>query len=42
MKPLFAILVLVIVAASFCADYKWRQWMAARKHGRDSASNGTR
>jgi hypothetical protein len=31
MKILLAILV---VAASFIADYKWRQWMAARRRDR--------
>jgi len=33
MKILFGILALLAVAASFFADYKWRQWMAA--HRRD-------
>ena len=28
MKILFGILAVVVIAASFLADYKWRQWMA--------------
>lgn len=31
MKVLLAIVVLVVIAGSFYADYKWRQWMAARR-----------
>jgi hypothetical protein len=31
MKILVGILVIVIVVASFYADYKWRQWIAARR-----------
>jgi hypothetical protein len=34
MKILVAILVIVLVAASLFADYKWRQWMAARRRDR--------
>jgi hypothetical protein len=34
MKILFFIIVLVLVAASVFADYKWRQWMAARRRDR--------
>jgi hypothetical protein len=33
MKILFGILVVLTVAASFFADYKWRQWIA--NHRRD-------
>jgi hypothetical protein len=36
MKIFLGILVVVIVAASFIADYKWRQWMAARRRERQS------
>jgi hypothetical protein len=36
MKLLLGILVLVLVAVSLVADYKWRQWMAARKRERDA------
>ncbi len=31
MKALFIFLIVVVVAASFYADYRWRQWIAARK-----------
>ena len=34
MKILLAILALVLVAASLFADYKWRQWIAARRRDR--------
>jgi hypothetical protein len=34
MKLLLAILVIVFLAASFYADYKWRQWIAARRRDR--------
>ena len=31
MKLALAILVLIVFALSFVADYKWRQWMAKRR-----------
>lgn len=31
MKALFIVLIVVVVAGSFYADYKWRHWIAARK-----------
>jgi len=31
MKLILAILVLIVFAVSFVADYKWRQWMAKRR-----------
>jgi hypothetical protein len=34
MKIFLGILAVFIVAASFFADYKWRQWMAARRRDR--------
>ena len=34
MKILIAILAAVLVAALLFADYKWRQWMAARRRDR--------
>ena len=34
MKILLGILALILVAASVYADYKWRQWMAARRRDR--------
>jgi hypothetical protein len=35
MKFLIATVILVLIAASFYADYKWKQWIAARKQQRD-------
>jgi hypothetical protein len=35
MKILLIIAVLLIVAASFFADYKWRQWLARNRRDRD-------
>jgi general stress protein CsbA len=34
MKILLAILILILVAASLLADYKWRKWIADRKRDR--------
>jgi hypothetical protein len=34
MKILLGILAVLVVAASFFADYKWRQWMAERRRNR--------
>jgi hypothetical protein len=34
MKILLGILAVLVVAASFFADYKWRQWMANRRRDR--------
>jgi hypothetical protein len=36
MKLLLGILVLLLVAVSVFADYKWRQWMAARRRDRQN------
>ena len=36
MKIFLIILAVLIVAGSVFADYKWRQWMAARRRERDS------
>jgi hypothetical protein len=34
MKIILGILAILIIAASLFADYKWRQWMAARRRDR--------
>ena len=34
MKILLGILAIIAIAASFFADYKWRQWIAARRRNR--------
>lgn len=31
MKVILAILAVIVIAGSLFADYKWRQWMAARR-----------
>jgi len=39
MKIVLAILVLLVVAGSCYADYKWRQWMAARAREHQSPTS---
>jgi hypothetical protein len=34
MKILLGVLAAIAIAASFFADYKWRQWIAARRRDR--------
>ena len=34
MKIILGFLAVLVVAGSFFADYKWRQWMAARRRDR--------
>jgi hypothetical protein len=34
MKILLGILAILLVAVSLVADYKWRQWIAARRRDR--------
>jgi hypothetical protein len=34
MKIVLGILIVLLVAVSFYADYKWRKWMAERKRDR--------
>jgi hypothetical protein len=34
MKIFLGVLAVLVVAASLIADYKWRQWMAARRRDR--------
>lgn len=34
MKILLGILAVIVIVASFFADYKWRQWIAARRRDR--------
>jgi len=40
MKIVFAIVAVVVIAGSLFADYKWRQWVAARRRGRDGEPRG--
>jgi predicted negative regulator of RcsB-dependent stress response len=39
MKLILAIVVVVVFAVTVFADWKWRQWMAARKRERESADH---
>jgi len=34
MKIVLVVVVIVLIAGSFFADYKWRQWMSARRRDR--------
>jgi hypothetical protein len=34
MKILLAIVAVLVIAASFYADYKWKRWMASRRDRR--------
>jgi hypothetical protein len=38
MKLALAIVVLIVFALSFVADYKWRRWMARRRAERQSST----
>jgi hypothetical protein len=40
MKVFLAIFVVLVIAGSLFADYKWRQWMAARRQDRDDGPPG--
>jgi hypothetical protein len=40
MKLLFLIVAAAVIAASLVADYKWRQWMNARRRDRDHPPSG--
>jgi hypothetical protein len=31
-----------VLAGPFIADYRWRQWMAARRRGRDHSNRESR
>jgi len=35
MKFTIGIVAIILIALSFFADYKWKQWIAARKQERD-------
>ncbi len=38
MKILLGVFVVIVLAASIFADYKWRQWMAARRRDREGSN----
>ncbi|MGD0346097.1 MAG: hypothetical protein ABSA85_05035 [Terracidiphilus sp.] len=37
MKLVLTIAAVLVLAGSLVADYKWRQWMAARRRERDDS-----
>ena len=39
MKLVLGILAIVVIAATLLADYKWRQWLAARKLDRQRSGS---
>jgi hypothetical protein len=41
MKIILAVVVALVIAGSLFADYKWRQWMAARRREHEDP-NGPR
>lgn len=42
MKMVVIAVVLLVVIGSLVADYKWRQWMAARRRERDAENSSIR
>lgn len=40
MKIVFVLVAVVLALASIVADYKWRQWMAARRAEREALLSG--
>ena len=40
MKLVLITVAVVVLAASLVADYKWRQWVAARRRERDEPDPG--
>jgi hypothetical protein len=42
MKIAVGIVVVLLAAASFLADYKWRRWMAARRADREQSPDRSR
>jgi hypothetical protein len=40
MKIVLIVVAVLVIVASLVADYKWRQWMAARRRERDSSDRG--
>jgi hypothetical protein len=42
MKLLLIIVGVSLIAASILADYKWRQWMAARRRDRGEPDSSAR
>ena len=40
MKLVLIVVAVLVLAASVVADYKWKQWMAARRRERDNGDPG--
>ncbi len=40
MKFIFILVAAAVIAGSLFADYKWRQWMNARRRDRNASSSG--
>jgi hypothetical protein len=41
MKLVLILVAVLILVGSFVADYKWRQWMAARRRERENSEPRT-
>lgn len=39
MKLFFILTILILIALSFYADYRWKRWIAARKQDRAPNNN---
>lgn len=39
MKIVLIVVAVMVLIGSFIADYKWRQWIAARRRDRDDDQN---
>jgi len=39
MKLVLIVVAVLVVAGSLVADYKWRQWMAARRREREGSDD---
>jgi hypothetical protein len=42
MKIVLIVVAVLAVGGSLVADYKWRQWLAARRRERDELERGNR
>jgi len=42
MKVILIIVAVLVIAGSLVADYKWRQWMAARRREHQDPGDPTR
>lgn len=42
MKFILIVVAILVLAGSFIADYKWRQWMTGRRRERDDSNPESR